>query len=464
MARKSTTTAPRDNPAAEARRAAIQCVRALEDLHRAADEQASNEVPADYRRHVATLYKALRTAWQPINCSWPELAAIDAKLNVSEDVHDREPIPPVEAWITAKLAFWTAIADTLHNDSAILAWEQWRPEYEPDVHEDPLYPDGDVDVWRRIREFFAAYPFELWQNLTAAIEVSQPTAVASGAETPTRPAKPTVPAQPQPLPAERGLLERLLQRLDEFIDAYDADLQRQVAAIRLQLEAPGDIAASAAISVQPPSTGLAPPPVPEVGEYLDPVPHAARSIAAMNVGHDVQRLLSPIAVADAERERTAPRSAAATLLRHIRALQSLLDLYRDLRGRIVGCLGELENRAAAVTPGPIGPTAGSEGERRPRVAPDAADEADAQTKTEWYHEAGEEPPSEFEHGPLVGQKKDLTTACGAKDPRTFEGACRRGQFWARKRLDGTFEAWFKNDGRYQQARKRLDELQRPQQQ
>jgi len=428
---------PTDDPGvAGARRAATRCVEAVQRFHEAALRQ-DDAAPEDYRPHVGRLYAALQAAWAPVNGCWPELAEIDAGLNSREYAGDREPIPPVEAWITGKLAFWVAVVGTPHNNSAILAWDQWGPAYEPDVREDPLHPDGGVDVWRRVREFFSSYPADLWSNLVAAIEATEPTADPSERQAAAVPAKPTVPSQPRPLPVERAHLERLLQRLDEYIDTQDIDLRRQAAA--LQLPEPN------AVFMRAPVTGLVPPSVPEVGEYLDPVALASAMHAAVTAAQEVRQLAGPRIVVTDEVLPDQRQRATAVLLRYNRALQGVLNVFRKLRDEIVKQLsrpahadeGDVE---PAGSPGG-GPAAGI-GAPSDEQAPDPAhvngsarDDGEAgkqparRERGSWAHK---EPPPVEERwwGPITSTKAQLAAAMGISED-TLEERNKKGSIWVR---------------------------------
>lgn len=71
---------------------------------------------------------------------------------------------------------------------------------------------------------------------------------------------------------------------------------------------------------------------------------------------------------------------------------------------------------------------------------------------QWCHAASETRPSEYQHGPLTGNQKQLAQwITGKNDRRRLHAYCQTGAIWVRRLNYRKYEAWFRNERRFEAA-------------
>lgn len=137
------------------------------------------------------------------------------------------------------------------------------------------------------------------------------------------------------------------------------------------------------------------------------------------------------------------RRRESAMIRRVRkATEGLLSVLRECRDRLATLLIQVDSPLSAGSPPTVGKDARS-------------------SEQPWYHDHSESRPREYQHGPLEGQKKELAVAYygDGVDPRSLETAGQTGAIWICKLGRRRYEAWFKDKGRLDVSRRRLNELQ-----
>jgi hypothetical protein len=72
----------------------------------------------------------------------------------------------------------------------------------------------------------------------------------------------------------------------------------------------------------------------------------------------------------------------------------------------------------------------------------------------WWHDPSELRPKEYQHGPMIGMKKDICQWLGEKatrTPRRLEQKARSGQVFVIRHTERSWEVWFKDERVWEQA-------------